>query len=123
MLLVAPTGIGKTLAVTADLSERRSRMVYGVPLRALAGGVLDEIRGLKRDGKPVTAVVNHGGAQGSWLFSEEVVLTTYDQIVCAVPGLPLSLPLSAGHAVSGALLMSGLYWTRCTSRGVFRLRL
>jgi hypothetical protein len=38
----------------------------------------------------------------------EVVVTTYDQIVCAVPGLPLSLPLSAGHAVAGALLMSRL---------------
>ncbi len=108
VLLVAPTGIGKTLAVTADLSERRRRLVYGVPLRALASGILDEIRGLKRNGREIQAVVHHGNVQDSRLFTEEVVVTTYDQIVCAVPGLPLSLPLNAGHAIAGALLMSRL---------------
>jgi CRISPR-associated endonuclease/helicase Cas3 len=108
LLLVAPTGIGKTLAVTADLASGRKRIIYGVPLRALAGSILDEVSGLKRSGKPVEAVIHHGNVQDSRLFSEEVVVTTYDQIVCAVPGLPLSLPLSAGHAVAGALLMSRL---------------
>jgi CRISPR-associated endonuclease/helicase Cas3 len=108
LLLVAPTGIGKTLAVTADLSDGRRRIVYGVPLRALAGSILDEVRTIRQNPLPVDAVVHHGDARGSRLFSEEVVVTTYDQIVCAVPGLPLSLPLSAGHAVAGALLMSRL---------------
>lgn len=108
LLLVAPTGIGKTLAVTADLALGRERIIYGVPLRALAWSILDEVSGLERSGKPVEAVVHHGNVQDSRLFSEEVVITTYDQIVCAVPGLPLSLPLSAGHAVAGALLMSRL---------------
>lgn len=42
------------------------------------------------------------------MFGEEVIITTYDQVVCGVPGLPLSLPLKAGHAVAGALLMSRL---------------
>jgi CRISPR-associated endonuclease/helicase Cas3 len=108
LLLVAPTGIGKTLAVTEDLSRGRKRIIYGVPLRALASGISEEVRSLRRNGTPVQAVVHHGDVQDSWLFSEEVVVTTYDQIVCAVPGLPLSLPLSAGHAVAGALLMSRL---------------
>jgi CRISPR/Cas system-associated endonuclease/helicase Cas3 len=63
---------------------------------------------LERQGKRVQAVVHHGNVQDSRLFSEEVIVTTYDQIVCAVPGVPLSLPLSAGHAVAGALLMSRL---------------
>jgi len=108
LLLVGPTGIGKTLAATADLASGRRRIIYGVPLRALATGISDEVHGLQRNGTPVHAVVHHGDVQNSWLFSEEVVVTTYDQIVCAVPGLPLSLPLSAGHAVAGALLMSRL---------------
>jgi CRISPR-associated endonuclease/helicase Cas3 len=108
LLLVAPTGIGKTLAATADLASGRRRVIYGVPLRALATSISEEIHGLRRNGAPIQAVVHHGDAQDSWLFSEEVVITTYDQIVCAVPGLPLSLPLSAGHAVAGALLMSRL---------------
>lgn len=108
LLLVAPTGIGKTLAVTADLVHGRRRIIYGVPLRALAGSISDEIKRLERNGKQIQVVVHHGAAQDSWLFSEEVAVTTYDQIVCAVPGLPLSLPLSAGHAVAGALLMSRL---------------
>jgi len=108
LLLVAPTGIGKTLAATADLTRGRKRIIYGVPLRALAGSIADEIGGLNRPGKPIQAVVHHGNVQDSRLFSEEVIVTTYDQIVCAVPGLPLSLPLSAGHAVAGALLMSRL---------------
>lgn len=108
VILVAPTGIGKTRAVTAGLESERKRMVYGVPLRALGSGILGEVCTLLRDGKPINAVVHHGQIKGSWLFTEEVVVTTYDQIVCAIPGLPLSLPLSAGHAVAGALLMSTL---------------
>lgn len=108
LLLVAPTGLGKTLAATADLAHARRKIIYGVPLRALAGSILDDIEGLQRAGTPIQAVVHHGNVQDSHLFSEEVVVTTYDQIVCAVPGLPLSLPLSAGHAVAGALLMSRL---------------
>jgi CRISPR-associated endonuclease/helicase Cas3 len=79
-----------------------------VPLRALAGSISDEIKSLRRNGKEISVVVHHGKSEGSWLLSEEVAVTTYDQIVCAVPGLPLSLPLSAGHAVAGALLMSRL---------------
>lgn len=108
LLLLAPTGIGKTLAVTADLAQGRRRTIYGVPLRALAGSISDEIRGINRQPKPVEVVVHHGNVHDSLLFSEEVVVTTYDQIVCAVPGLPLSLPLSAGHAIAGALVMSRL---------------
>ncbi len=94
LLLVAPTGIGKTLAATADLASGRKRVIYGVPLRALATGISDELHSLQRNGASVQALVHHGDVQDSWLFSEEVVVTTYDQVVCAVPGLPLSLPLS-----------------------------
>jgi hypothetical protein len=79
-----------------------------VPLRALGFGIRDAIAAMRRNGKPIEPVIHHGDQQDSHLFGEEVIVTTYDQVVCGVPGLPLSLPLKAGHAVAGALLMSRL---------------
>lgn len=96
LLLVAPTGLGKTLAVTGDIQDGFCKMVYAVPLRSLGKGIQKEISSLKRNGKEIAAVIHHGDIQQSKLFSEEVVFTTYDQVVCGVHGLPLSLPLKEG---------------------------
>ncbi len=108
VLLVAPAGLGKTLAVTADLQRQPAKIVYAVPLRSLGIGIRNAVRELRRNGVPIDPKIHHGDTQESVLFGEEVVVTTYDQVVCGVPGLPLSLPLKAGHAVAGALLMSRL---------------
>ena len=108
LLLVAPTGLGKTLAVTGDVQDKFCKTVYAVPLRALGIGIKKELSCFNRNGKQIIPVIHHGDLQESKLFGEEVIITTYDQVVCAVPGLPLSLPLKAGHAVAGALLMSRL---------------
>lgn len=108
ILLVAPTGLGKTFAVTGDLEENFKKTVYAVPLRALGDGIRKSITELERNDGPIEVVVHHGDRQESTLFSEEVIVTTYDQVVCGTPGLPLSLPLKAGHAVAGSLLMSRL---------------
>lgn len=108
LLLVAPTGLGKTLAVTGDIRDGFCKMVYAVPLRSLGKGIQKEISSLNRNGMQIPAVIHHGDIQESKLFGEEVVITTYDQVVCAVPGLPLSFSLKAGHAIAGALLMSRL---------------
>jgi CRISPR-associated helicase Cas3 len=109
LLLIAPTGLGKTLAVVGDLSEKFCKTVYAVPLRALGGGIKKEIsEKIRRNNKKLFPVLHHGDIQESNLFGEEVIITTYDQVVCGVPGLPLSLPLKAGHAVAGALMMSRL---------------
>jgi len=108
VLVVAPTGLGKTLAATADLEENKTKLVYGVPLRALGTTIRNSISELRRDGQPIRAVIHNGDTQESLLFGEEAVVTTYDQIVCGIPGLPLSLPLKAGHAVAAALIMSRL---------------
>lgn len=108
LLLVAPTGLGKTFAVTGDVTETFCKIVYAVPLRALGNDIRRNALEYKRNDSSIMAVVHHGGIQESSLFSEEFIVTTYDQVVCGVPGLPLSLPLKSGHAVAGALLMSRL---------------
>jgi CRISPR-associated helicase Cas3 len=114
LLLVAPTGLGKTRAVCGDLRDELRKIVYAVPLRALGSGIKKELYDLtrapefSRKTRPLCVAVHHGDSEESNLFSEEVVVTTYDQVVCGVPGLPLSLPLKSGHAVAGALLMSRL---------------
>lgn len=108
VLLVAPTGLGKTFAVTGDLAAGMRKVIYAVPLRALGCGVQEAISSFRPGDPAFRPVVHHGGLQESSLFSEEVVITTYDQVVAGVPGLPLSLPLRAGHAVAAALLMSRL---------------
>lgn len=108
LILIAPTGLGKTLAVTADLQDHFHKIIYATPLRALGNDIKRTIDGYKRNNQPISTVIHHGDAQDSNLFTEEVVITTYDQVVCAVPGLPLSLPLKAGHAIAGATLLSRL---------------
>lgn len=41
LILLAPTGLGKTLAVTADVQEKFTKTVYAVRLRALGVGIRD----------------------------------------------------------------------------------
>ncbi len=108
LLLIAPTGLGKTFAVVGDIQQSFRKTIYAAPLRALVADVRKEISELRRNGKRIEPVVHHGDLQESMLFGEEVVVTTYDQVVCGAAGLPLSLPLKAGHAVAGAILMSRL---------------
>jgi Lhr-like helicase len=65
LLLVAPTGLGKTFAVTGDLQKRFCKTVYAVPLRALGSGIREQIAGLRRGGQPVNSVIHHGDQQES----------------------------------------------------------
>lgn len=108
ILIVAPTGLGKTFAATGDILDDFRRIIYSVPLRALGDDIRRVASQYQRAGKNVNAVVHHGAIRESTLFGEEFVVTTYDQVVCGVPGLPLSLSLKSGHAVAGALMMSRL---------------
>lgn len=108
LIIIAPTGLGKTFAVTGDLQISFNKTIYAVPLRALGGSIKKSISELKRNGEDIKVTLHHGKSQESLLFGEEVIVTTYDQIVCAVPGLPLSFPLKAGHAIAGATFMSRL---------------
>src|SRR3990167_1025659 len=67
LLLVAPTGLGKTIAVTGDIKDGFCKMVYAVPLRSLGKGIQKEISGLTRNGKEIPTVIHHGDIQESKL--------------------------------------------------------
>ena len=108
LLVVAPTGLGKTFAATGDVLSGFRKIVYSVPLRALGNGIRRAVASYKRNGQELKTATHHGAVQESTLFGEEFIVTTYDQVVCGVPGLPLSLSLKAGHSVAGALIMSRL---------------
>ena len=60
LLLVAPTGLGKTLAVTGDVQDKFCKTVYAVPLRALGIGIKKELSCFNRNGKQIIPVIHHG---------------------------------------------------------------
>jgi len=126
VIIVAPTGLGKTKAVLApfvgsilDCGHLGSRIIYCLPLRALALGTLNELEvclkesdfALKdnswiKDGHHIRPVIHHGEQPESRIFSERACITTIDQALTAFAGAPLSFATSSGHAISGALLTS-----------------
>ena len=76
VLLIAPTGLGKTLAVTGDIEQSGRKLIYSVPLRALGASILRDIPKRTRNGRSIHSVIHYGDARGSQLFSEDVVVTT-----------------------------------------------
>src|SRR5436853_6460450 len=77
LIVVAPTGLGKTFAVTGDLQEEFHKTIYAVPLRALGNDIKRSVSNLKRGEQPIQVVTHHGSVQESTLFSEEFIVTTY----------------------------------------------
>lgn len=121
VLLVAPTGFGKTMAALypylesarrkqqnagADDTIRRlgTRLIYSLPLRAVAGGITEEFRSVAPSGAKMS--VHHGLKPDSLVYREDAVVTTIDQYLTAFAGAPLSFSRSAGHAAAGATLAS-----------------
>ncbi|RLB00033.1 MAG: CRISPR-associated helicase Cas3' [Deltaproteobacteria bacterium] len=106
VLIVAPTGLGKTRAALSPFAQGpidilEKRLIYSLPLRALARGVMDECKSLGL--KPV---IHHGDEPESRFFSERVVITTVDQYFTAFAGAPLSWASHLSHAAAGAVLTS-----------------
>jgi len=114
VLIIAPTGLGKTRAALQpfiqtlngnSLFERLlgTRLIYTLPLRALARGVEEELQGLNASLQPV---VHHGDEPESQFFSEKCIITTIDQYLTAFAGAPLSWASHLSHAAAGAVLTS-----------------
>jgi len=108
VLVIAPTGLGKTRAgLQPFLQEQQNnallgtRLIYTLPLRALARGVEDECRSLG-----LCPVIHHGDEPESEFFSERLVVTTIDQYLTAFAGAPLSWASHLSHAAAGAVMTS-----------------
>jgi CRISPR-associated endonuclease/helicase Cas3 len=108
VLVVAPTGLGKTRAALAPFAQCQNqngllgtRLIYVLPLRALAQGVKEEC-----DALGISPVIHHGDEPESQFFSEHAVITTIDQYLTAFAGAPLSWASHWSHAAAGAILTS-----------------
>jgi len=108
VLVIAPTGLGKTRAALAPFAQSLSqnkllgtRLIYTLPLRALARGIKEEC-----DYLGIPALVHHGDEPESQFFSEQAVITTIDQYLTAFAGAPLSWASHWSHAATGAVLTS-----------------
>ncbi len=104
-VVIAPTGSGKTLAAIMPFkdfsSTKLSRVIYALPIRALAKGVQEEFKSFN-----IKAVVHHGDEPESKWFTERAIITTVDQYFTAFAGAPLSWSSATGHAAAGAALAS-----------------
>jgi len=106
IIISAPTGLGKTLAaiypVIYSTNEKlKSRVIYTLPIRALARGVQKEFTTLS-----INPVVHHGEEPESNIFSERAVITTVDQYFTTLAGAPLSWGTKQRHAAAAAVLTS-----------------
>ncbi len=108
VLIVAPTGLGKTRAALEPFVQSKNRngllgtrLIYTLPLRALAHGVEEECKSLG-----ITPVTHHGDEPESEFFSERAIITTIDQYLTAFAGAPLSWAAHMSHAAAGAVLTS-----------------
>ena len=100
VLIVAPTGLGKTRAALKPFVQLQgnnallgTRLIYTLPLRALARGVEEECKIIN-----INPIIHHGDEPESEFFSERAVITTIDQYLTAFAGAPLSWASHLSHA-------------------------
>ncbi|MCC6392687.1 MAG: CRISPR-associated helicase Cas3' [Bryobacterales bacterium] len=113
IVLRAPTGAGKTLSVLAPFLFDRdrigvSKLIYCLPLRALATGIYKDARKLAASSLRVT--LQTGENPGDPFFAlGDIIITTYDQLLsgllCSPYGLPTKLNNINAAAIFGALVV------------------
>ena len=130
VLLRAPTGAGKTLAVLApffsdEWAAKPSRLIYALPLRTLAQGIYREaLEAARKLGKPTDAVIDANGREvvapfvtlqtgeqpdDEFFARGRIIVTTYDQVLsgvlCGPYGLSDRLHNVNAAAIAGALVV------------------
>jgi len=95
VVLRAPTGAGKTLAVVAPFLADRERigvrrLIYCLPMRTLVQTIHAEIRKLAGDKLDVR--VQTGEQPDDPLFEADITVCTYDQLLSGLLGGPYGLP-------------------------------
>jgi CRISPR-associated endonuclease/helicase Cas3 len=111
VLLRAPTGSGKTEAVCAPFLHSLAqqgplprRLIYSLPMRALATSLCDRAQGWE----PGLACCQHGEEPQSPLFARPLVFATIDQSLGSFITCPPSLPRKLGNIAAGAVLSAML---------------
>lgn len=115
VLLTAPTGCGKTWATIAPFLHARAigrpfadRLVYALPLRALASSLKVATEKALRNVLPSVRVTIQTGAEpeDETFDTGDIVFATIDQILASYLHLPLSLPRRLANLNAGVLVGS-----------------
>lgn len=111
ILLRAPTGAGKTLAVLAPFLHNRwrigaRRLIYALPLRALANGIFAEAQRICGSEYQVTMQTGEQ-PDDPYFTNGDVIVTTYDQVLSGLLCGPYGLG-PRQHNVNAALVAGNL---------------
>ena len=116
VILKAPTGWGKTFAVTSALKEGHA--IYSLPLRVLVNSLAENVGHVKSGQKPYpkNIAVQHGGRKEHALLDKgddlqnpiDIVFTTLDQSLSAFLGIPLGVRYNQGNILPAVVDASHL---------------
>jgi CRISPR-associated endonuclease/helicase Cas3 len=112
VVLRAPTGAGKTLAVLVPFligrkARKWRRLIYALPLRTLANGIYAEAKGLAKE-HGLTVTIQTGEQPEDQFFDRgDIIVTTYDQLLSGLLSSPYGLPDKL-HNVNAASIAGAL---------------
>lgn len=112
LLLVAPTGYGKTWTAIVPFlyslnkeSPIADRLIYVLPLRSLASSLyLSTKEALKNAGLDLDIRLQTGEQRDDPFFQGDIIFTTIDQALSGLLTIPVSLPPRLGNIVAGSFI-------------------